>query len=626
MPATDVFTLKKGNIYALPILHYNMEMAAQVRIAFSSLSPDCIAVELAETMQQKLLHAASRLPDISVVVTESAQKSPLYYLCEPCDAAFEALRCGLESNTPSYCIDLDVDDYPNMQEQLPDPYAIQRIGLKPYYSSYHKTILSSEPKRTELDLNRELYMAKRLKGLSLKYESVLFIAGMFHIDHVLKLLDRKTFPHLNHAPRTQVRLCTLTENSCRDVLSECGWYSKHYEQFRELYKTLENNLLFIEGGTTNSPFPPDRQKLLYQLYYEGGQNYQKNTGCTFAGYHLRNTMKFVRNYSLVKNRLMPDLFQTLSAAKACVDHNYAYEVWELSTDYPYLKNIDGLEELDLSIEDVWGHKKMIHFHLKEQSRKSFLSRRNIRKDQAEKRFEAPGPFSLCSHQPEDLIIENFGDYLRKKGTQVLTEEAARTAPFTTSLEDGIDTRETIRNWHQKKLFVKVRGRPPGGTGSVVIIFDEDLPESDVLPSQENYPWCMTWLGEHEQESDMAFYATHLRKNIVGPGISRCEYGGLMMSYPPRRMLDVWIDPDYQDCRNKPEILLMAAIDYAVEPTIVYVAARPPRSIFKSFARRFGKKIVYIPIGQLSSVLLNKIRVFHVLDGHDRREIADDYIF
>ena len=99
-----------------------------------------------------------------------------------------------------------------------------------------------------------------------------------------------------------------------------------------------------------------------------------------------------------------------------------------------------------------------------------------------------------------------------------------------------------------------------------------------------------------------------------------------MSYPPRRMRDVWSDPDYSDCKKKSEVLLMAAIDYAIEPVIVYVAGSPPRSSMKSFAKRFGKKIVYFPLGQLSPVTLNKLRVFHVLDSHDKRNIADEYIY
>ncbi|MFN4174822.1 MAG: hypothetical protein ACK4HV_06955, partial [Parachlamydiaceae bacterium] len=143
---------------------------------------------------------------------------------------------------------------------------------------------------------------------------------------------------------------------------------------------------------------------------------------------------------------------------------------------------------------------------------------------------------------------------------------------------------------------------------------------------EKYPWRVSWLGEHNQESDMAMYATRMSENVVGPGISRCEYGGFMMTYPPRRLFDVWQDPDYAFLRSKAEVLLAAAIDYAVKPLIVYVGSKPPRTLLKSYARRYGKKIVYIPIGQLSPVTLNKLRIFHVLDGHDKREIAGDYIY
>jgi hypothetical protein len=125
---------------------------------------------------------------------------------------------------------------------------------------------------------------------------------------------------------------------------------------------------------------------------------------------------------------------------------------------------------------------------------------------------------------------------------------------------------------------------------------------------------------------MSFYATDMADHVVGPGISRCEYGGFLMSYPPRRMFNIWMDPDYEECRTKAEVLLAAAIDYAVQPGVVYVASKPPRPFFKSFAKRFGKKLIYIPIGQLSPITLNKIRSFHVLDGHDKREIADEYIY
>lgn len=600
------FTLHKERIWAVPILHHTLEIAAHVRITFEKLQPDCVAVELPENMQDEFLHAAARLPDISVVAAASLGKDPLYFLCEPADPLFEGLRLAQERQKDAYCIDLDCADYPELFEPVPDPYAIHRIGLKRYYEIYQKEVLDDQPQITQQDRCREQQMARRLKELSLRYERILFLGGMAHVSRVLELTGRSSFPNQQHVHRTKISLATITERSCRDLLPQTGWVTRHYEEMRE-----------------NSNFsPPDRQKLLFNLYKHSGEHYRQNTCFAFQSYHLRNLMKFSRNYALVNQQLLPNLFQLLTAAKGCVDHNYAYETWELATEYPYRKNIDHLPELDLSIEDVWKSRKLIQFHLKEKNRKGFdFHRRN--KGKASFQLIRKGPFTLCSYPKEDVIVENFGHFLKQKGVQLATEEGARTIPFSTSLEDGLDLRETLRHWSEKKLYVKVKGKPAAPPSSIVIIFDEDNLEEGV--KEEKYIWKTTWLGEHTQESDMAFYATPMGQNLIGPGICRCEYGGFMLTSPPRRLFDIWSDPDYAKCRSKAECLLMAAIDYAVLPHIVYVAAKPPSSKMKQFAARFGKKIVYLPIGQLSSTLLQKIRRFHVLDGQDKRAIADEYI-
>jgi hypothetical protein len=613
----QAFYIQKGAVFAVPILHYKMEMAAQVRMAFEAIQPDCVAVELAETMQLQLLHAASRLPDISVVMCYDKDHTPIYYMCEPCDPAFEGLRSALEAQIPAYCIDLDVDDYPDGTEYMPDTYAIHKIGLENYYKAYKDFFLGKSIKST-VDQQREMFMARRLKELSFSYERILFIAGMSHIENILTSMDQVSFAPLKHAAREHIELLTLSELSTQEVMAEYGWITKNYEQTRCAYP-LKNR-----EEPAFSSFPPDRQKLIYNLFKLAAENYTKNTGNSFPGYNFRNIMKFSRNYAWLHQQLLPDLYQLISAAKGCVDHNYAYEVWALATEYPYRRNVDQLPEIDLSIEDIWGASKSIRFHRKEKSRKD-LSFHKQRKNRAQLHFKPPPLFSICSYPPEDLVIEKFGDFLKKKGTQLMREEAARIVPFSSSLEDGVDTRETIRHWHEKKLYVKVSGKPPGGVGSIVVIFDEDTPKENEF-YLEKFPWRTTWLGEHSQESDMAFYATDLHANVVGPGISRCQYGGFMMSYPPRRMFDIWSDADYQNCISKAEVLLMAAIDYAVQSLVVYVANQPPRSLLKSFARRYGKKIVYIPSGQLSPLTLNKLRIFHVLDGQSKREIAGDYIF
>jgi len=166
--------------------------------------------------------------------------------------------------------------------------------------------------------------------------------------------------------------------------------------------------------------------------------------------------------------------------------------------------------------------------------------------------------------------------------------------------------------------VRESGKFSGEVGALVVIFDEDR--------SDRYSYLTTWLGEHQNESDMAFYATNPFDHVVGPGIGRAEYGGLLMTLPPRRLYDVWSDPDYELAESKSERLLMAALDYSMERHVMYVAAKPPRTIFRTIAANRNRKIVYIPVGQLSPSKLKKIRVVHVLDGYNRRQEAREYIW
>jgi len=91
------------------------------------------------------------------------------------------------------------------------------------------------------------------------------------------------------------------------------------------------------------------------------------------------------------------------------------------------------------------------------------------------------------------------------------------------------------------------------------------------------------------------------------------------------MFHVFEDPYFEHAESKAERLLYAAIDYCTERSIVYVAARPPRPKLVGLARRTGRQIVYLPIGQLSPATLRKLRVFHVLEGRAVRGYAGEYI-
>jgi hypothetical protein len=125
---------------------------------------------------------------------------------------------------------------------------------------------------------------------------------------------------------------------------------------------------------------------------------------------------------------------------------------------------------------------------------------------------------------------------------------------------------------------------------------------------------------------MAFYASDPLQAVVGPGICRAEYGGFLLSFPPRRMLDVWSDPRYDLAESKPERLILAALDYSVEPVVVLASPRPPSRRVRSWAARLDRRLVHVPLGQLSPATLRRLRVLHLLDGHARRETARDYVW
>lgn len=650
---------KFGPIHALPVLHYRMEFACLVRMAFHQLQPDAVALELPLTLAAAFTRAVRRLPEISVVSYQAAVKKgaeqrdseTVYLLVEPADPLAEAARLALECNLPLHCIDVDSDTYPRHHERLPDSYSICRIGLEGYYREY----LKHESGRVPCieDQRREQGMAFRLQGLARKYHRILYVCGMAHLERVKHLYLVPQADPLERIRRDGITLWNLHPESCREILSEFSFVSAVFEHcrgplpeepkesgtgLRKSFHALE----LIHGGKQELPEDTlmanailrtarhlaktgsflDRQRLVYRLFCEAARHYRQETGELVHVWQKRAFFRFSRNYALQVDMLLPDLYQLLAAARGCIDDNFAYALCRLATLYPWQSESSDLATISISPEDLWGGSRQLRFRPRQKRTKS-LSRMGFLKRKREKRpgewlegFDDP---AICSYPQEDIAIEDYGRFLKRKGSMQLSEELSRTEKFSTSLLDGIDMRETIRNHHLGSIYVREHQRAQGGVGCLVVIFDEDR-------HRERYPYRMTWLGEHEQESDMAFYATDPAENIVGPGICRCEYGGFLLSYPPRRMMEVWQDPDYYTAATRAEVLLQAALDYSIEKHVVYVAAKPPRSIFKQMAARLDRKIVYIPLGSLSPHKLKKLRILHILSGKGKREIAKDYIW
>lgn len=639
-----------GPVHALPVLHYRLEFAQLVATAFRQLRPDAVAIELPVTYAAPFLRAVSRLPQVSII-SAPLDEGLSYLLVEPADPLVEAARLAREHGVPLHCIDTDLDGYPRYQERLPDSYSICRLGLAAYYGAYRQACGDQEP--DALDLRREQGMAYRLQQLAIGHRRILYVCGMAHLQRVKELFARPQAAPLERLRREGLAVWNLHPDSCREIMAEFPFLSAVYEYrrielppepagegsgLRKRFHALE----LIKGGREELPEErlldnairrtarrlgdigafPDRQRIIYALFSEASRHYRQETGEPVHLWQKRAFFRFARNYAAAGGMLMADLYQLLVAARGCVDDNFAYAFCRLATCYPWQTEAADLPTITLSPEEIWGGVRRLRFRPR-QKRTKGLSGLNFLK---RKRERHPGEWlegfddpSSCSYPQEDIVIEGYGEFLKRKGSLQLSEEMTRCERFSSSLLDGIDMRETLRHLPEGAIYVREQQRVKGGVGCVVVIFDEDRGDKRFL-------YRMTWLGEHDQESDMAFYATDPAENVVGPGICRCEYGGFLLSYPPRRLDDVWQDPDYRGLNSKAEVLLMAALDYSPEKHVVYVAARPPRSIFKMLAARRGRQIVHIPLGSLSPLKLKQIRIMHILAGKDKRAIAKDYIW
>jgi hypothetical protein len=526
----------------------------------------------------------------------------VYVPVEPCDPFTEAVRTGLEVDAEVIFIEPDSGDRPHLPDVYPDPYSIKHIGMEKYIEAYRVY-----PQERNDDIAAHAAgMAWKLQGVDPSAQ-VFVVVSLNLLDPLLDAMETPQDPPSRRRP-PEIRLLNPHPDCLAEITLEYPYLQDRYEKFR------------VE---MTDPELIDRPKVQFDLLREAEKEYVKNTGDKIEYWQRRMLARFTRNLASISGDLLAGVFDLTVAARAVVDDNYAYEVWQMANRYPSQKPVSELlETVNLSGDEIWFNTRKIRLRRRLPRPKQRLVPRRLTERKKEK-FEGEWArqtdgTAICSYPPEDLMIEDYGRFLKKKAKSVLSSERSRTEPFTTSILDGIDLRETIRNWHEGKIYVRQYQKISGEVGSVIVIFDEDR--------DNRYYYMTTWLGEHQNESDMAFYSTFPFDNMVGPGIGRGEYGGFLMSLPARRMFNVWQDPDYDFAESKPERLLLAGLDYSLERFVVYVAAKPPRSIFRGIAARFGRTIIYVPIGQLSPVALKKIRVVHVLDGYDKRKAAKEYIW
>jgi hypothetical protein len=647
-------------IRIIPVLHERVDLAGAARRALEALDPAVVAVELPTTLADASSTAVSRLPKISVVISEEAGEDALVWVVAPGDPLVEAMRWAADHDRKVVLIDPDVRYRSRRHDHLPDPHALHEVGTARYLDLIRR--LADELPLDDGDRLREQGMAFNLhRTLAEEGESIVAFVGAAHAARVAGHLAGPTAPPLARQSRSRVSIRHLHPDSLTAVLPDPPLAHAAWELLRRGHVPPESDifatvaprieatygpLTVISGGRDDSQAsrrqrvaeyaahhghclgaggPPviDRAALAAAVWRIGAASHREQTRTETARWQRRLFFDFAHRYARVQGRLLPGLYEMVVASRGVGDDNLAWEVFDAARSYPWQEETAELETarvdgdtLDLGTRSVRFRRRF--FRVKQRPVAVPVRRHPSPEDPSDwiRAFSGEG---ICSYPPEDVVVEDWGRHLKKRALSVLSAESSHSEPFSTSMLDGIDLRETLLRHHEGRIWVRERGREPASAGSVVMIFDED-------PGSSAYPYLMSWLGEHDQESDMALYATDPLAQVVGPGIMRATYGGFMLTYPPGRLYDVWHDPDYRSARNKPEVLLMAAVDYSVDPTVIHVGRHPPSSAIREYASRRGKRIVHLPLGSLSPSSVAKVRVVHILAGRDKREIAKDYIW
>ena len=644
-------------IRALPIVHASVEFTVLIRELFLQSPPAMVVLELPENLHKTIERVIPFADEIPVIeISRGSEKN--YFIVEPLEPLVEALRSSVELNIPCHLVDIFNEPvHIWVPENFPDTFSLRYLSVSEMYRLYEKSRENHEKNPIDflverIDYRREIYMAGRLRNLSQFVsrtnsvsESILMICGFRHISVLKKLLA------LSDDQFNQARLDSFVNNA--SAISGGQFLSKDDEMEEPLEALLnesaknednsEDTNIEISFLSRKSPevleqpayfnaiwnmmrinrnlvLRFNRIALQRSLYRDTVNRYEKESHELIHPSKEKLFFRFTRNWSIVENRLLPDAYRLITAARGFVNDNFARLMYEILNFLPPVRS-SVFPTKKLTLDELHKNSRLIRFRLKHKIKRKLPPPEILRRFKREK---YPGEWreawqggGICSYPPEDLKIEDFGRYLQKQARALIHGTESKTAPFTTSLLDGIDYRETIRNLHLGKIFVREMQTSGLEAGSVIVIFSEDEAE---------FNWKVVWWGEHDQESDMAFYATPPGIEMAGPGIGRCHYGGFLLSYPPGRLHDIWNDDYYEEFSNPADRLLAAAIEYNEKNAVVHLSNRPPNPRLQSIAGRMGQKIIHIPINTVNSVMLGRVQRFHVLDSKERRDDADDFIW
>ncbi len=169
-------------------------------------------------------------------------------------------------------------------------------------------------------------------------------------------------------------------------------------------------------------------------------------------------------------------------ARSAMDEDFGYHVHEFLADYAWANDPFDPSAVLLNEDNLMfhGHKIILHKKLRtffHTSRKYRLKAVNTTKwkEHLKRKWETadPNEVDICSYPPEDVEVERWGEALMKHANHLLQTAQTDARPFVADFGGGPDIRQTLRRFHEKRIYVKTEDQGRLEFGSIVVIFDDD---------------------------------------------------------------------------------------------------------------------------------------------------------
>jgi hypothetical protein len=628
----------------LPVVHGSADSASQVRQWLLAHPPKCLAVPLPPSFFAPVMEGILELPNPSIVMQPEtrnfaaeverdwepdqdqeeneraeARHGYSYVPIDPCQPVIAGLRLAMEEHWRIEFIDEECADYVPFTATLPDPYALKHLSLEKFATACLPWLTPpSSP-----DVFRRLkHQAQRLSELQKKYSQVTMLTSI------------QEWPWLRDRVSAKLNLHSSTQE---DEL-EANEADDSADELPDRYAVDPRTLIFLFGELPfiTAYYEHKRKQLeddaqltidgVKHLLLSARSSYMQDFGKRarrITPLLLSQCLKYIRNMTLLQNRLTPDLYTMVVACQQTMGDQFAIHLVSTAREYGFCDDISPLPIVKLGIEQARmpaGDVVDIVSRLPGPPVvwRSLELRKTPEKTDQHKWASQWNPYQQCSWPPEDEHIESFRTRVFERAKSIMGADLARTEKFSTSILDGIDIRETLRHWYDGDIYVKVLPPSVGMLDACVMLFENNI-------DPRMYPWRTTWYAEHKDESTLAFFATDFGQELVGPGIAMASYGGAMFLYPPVAIPDIWHNRELDFTDTLEDRLIAAACKYGRGRHVALLSPTAPGANLRRLAKRFGKKLVHVPLAQFNDAMIQQLRMVHVLNGKEVRSYAADFI-